>query len=572
MAKAFLLLLLSLLLLLKAFFSAPASAQTPAAEAARQADVLQRQNEERIRRDVEEALPRRPELPAPSLPVPAVDASAAGPSCHQISDIVVSGAPHLSPALRADINSRYAGRCLGVSGIEQILAAITKDYIDRGYITTRAYLPSQDLSRGRLEILVVEGVIGNIELDDGARRSIRPGLVFPAEGALFNLRDFEQGIEQLNRLSSNNAQLDIQPGDTPGASRVVIHNAPAFPLHAFVGVDDHGSEATGKNQLAFGLTADRLLGLNELMIYAHRRSQPYDAARKASASDSFTFIMPAGHYTFSAAASQSRYTTSIVAPSGAPLRFQGDSDSVNLKLSRVVYRGPAGRGTLGVGLTQKSTRNYLEGEFLDISSRRLALLDLEAGFNTRLAGGALTTALDYERGLSAFGALRDPGGLPDDAPRAQFGKLRYQLGYFHPFSVAGMGAEFSTHISGQRAQNTLYGSEQILIGGIYSVRGFSVNSLSGDHGWYSRNEIALRPVLSLAGQPLPLRLYAGVDVGAVSNRAADAPGGRLTGAVLGISGGWNRLTFDVFHARPLSQPDFLPHEGGQTWLRLNITI
>jgi hemolysin activation/secretion protein len=572
MAKAFLLLLLSLLLLMKAFFPAPAGAQTPAAEAARQADVLQRQNEERIRRDIEEALPRRPELPAPSLPVPAVDASAAGPSCHQISDIVISGAPHLGPALRADINSRYAGRCLGVSEIEQILAAITKDYIDRGYITTRAYLPSQDLSRGRLEILVVEGVIGNIELDDGARRSIRPGLVFPAEGALFNLRDFEQGIEQLNRLSSNNAQLDIQPGDTPGASRVVIHNAPAFPLHAFVGVDDHGSEATGKNQLAFGLTADRLLGLNELMIYAHRRSQPYDAARKASSSDSFTFIMPAGYYTFSAAASQSGYTTSIVTPSGAPLHFQGDSDSLNLKLSRVVYRGPAGRGTLGVGLTQKSTRNYLEGEFLDISSRRLALLDLEAGFNTRLAGGALTTALDYERGLSAFGALRDPGGLPDDAPRAQFGKLRYQLGYFHPFSVAGVDAEFSTHISGQRAQNTLYGSEQILIGGIYSVRGFSVNSLSGDHGWYSRNEIALRPVLPLAGQALPLRLYAGVDVGAVSNRAADAPGGRLTGAVLGISGGWNRLTFDVFHARPLSQPDFLPHEGGQTWLRLNITI
>ena len=572
MAKAFLLLLLSLLLLMKAFFPAPAGAQTPAAEAARQADVLQRQNEERIRRDIEEALPRRLELPAPSLPVPAVDASAAGPSCHQISDIVISGAPHLGPALQADIKSRYAGRCLGVSEIEQILAAITKDYIDRGYITTRAYLPSQDLSRGRLEILVVEGVIGNIELDDGARRSIRPGLVFPAEGALFNLRDFEQGIEQLNRLSSNNAQLDIQPGDTPGASRVVIHNAPAFPLHAFVGVDDHGSEATGKNQLAFGLTADRLLGLNELMIYAHRRSQPYDAARKASASDSFTFIMPAGHYTFSAAASQSRYTTSILAPSGAPLRFQGDSDSVNLKLSRVVYRGPAGRGTLGVGLTQKSTRNYLEGEFLDISSRRLALLDLEAGFNTRLAGGALTTALDYERGLSAFGALRDPGGLPDDAPRAQFGKLRYQLGYFHPFSVAGVDAEFSTHISGQRAQNTLYGSEQILIGGIYSVRGFSVNSLSGDHGWYSRNEIALRPVLSLAGQALPLRLYAGVDVGAVSNRAADAPGGRLTGAVLGISGGWKGLTFDVFHARPLSQPDFLPHESGQTWLRMNIAI
>ena len=572
MANVFVSSLLFFLLLMKAVFPAPAIAQTPAAEAARQADVLQRQNEERIRRDIEEALPRRRALPEPSFPVPAVDASAAGASCHQISDIVISSAPRLSPALRADIGSGYTGRCLGVSEIEQILAAVTRDYIARGYITTRAYLPSQDLSRGRLEILVVEGVVGNIDLDDGARRSIRPRLVFPGEGALFNLRDLEQGIEQLNRLSSNNARLDIQPGDAPGASRVVIHNAPAFPLHAFVGVDDHGSESTGRNQLSFGLSADRLLGLNELMIYAHRRSQPYDDARKASSSDSFTFILPLGYSTFSTSASQSHYTTSIVAPSGTPLRFQGDSDNVNLKLSRVVYRGPAGRATLGAGLARKSTRNYLEGERLDVSSRSLTLMDLEAGYSTHLAGGALTLGLDYERGLSAFGALRDPAGLPGDAPRAQFGKLLYQLGYFYPFRAAGMDAEVSTHVAGQRAQDSLYGSEQILIGGIYSVRGFSANSLSGDHGWYSRNEIAVRPGLSLAGQPLPLRLYFGVDVGAVSNRVTELPGGRLAGLAVGVSGGWNKLSFDIFHARPVSRPDFLPREGGQTWLRMTLSL
>ncbi len=573
MNKARLLLLLSLLLWMKAFFPAPAWAQTPAAEAARQADVLQRQNEQRIRRDIEEALPRRPEPPPqPAMPVPAVDASAAGPSCHRIDDIVISGAAHLSPSLRTDIGSRHAGGCLGVREIEQILAAITRDYIARGYITTRAYLPSQDLSRGRLEILVVEGVVGEVELQDGGKRSIRPGLVFPAEGNLFNLRDLEQGIEQVNRLSSNNARLDIQPGDVPGASRVVIHNAPAFPLHAFVGVDDHGSESTGRNQLAFGLSADRLLGLNELMIYAHRRSQPHDNAQKASSSDSFTFILPVGYTNFAASASQSRYTTSIVAPSGTPLRFQGDNENLNLKLTRTVYRGPAGRATVGVGLVRKSTRNDLEGERLEVSSRSLTVLDLEANFSTQVAGGALTMGLDYERGLSAFGALRDPAGLPGDAPRAQFGKLLYQLGYFYPFRAAGMDAEFSTHLSGQRAQNSLYGSEQILIGGIYSVRGFSTNSLSGDHGWYSRNELALRPNLSLAGQTAPLRLYAGLDVGAVSNRVTDDPGGRLAGLVVGVSGAWNTLSFDIFHARPISRPDFLPHEGGQTWLRMTISI
>jgi hemolysin activation/secretion protein len=568
MTRAFL-----LFLLISVFQASPAPAQTPAAEAARQADVLQRQSEERIRRDIEDATPQRPPVfPGISMPPPPVDASAAGPSCHRISDIVISGAPHLSPSTRDGIVGRHAGGCLGVAQIEQILAAITRDYIDRGYITTRAYLPSQDLSGGRLEILVVEGRVGPVELDDGGKGSIRPGLVFPAEGALLNLRDLEQGIEQVNRLSSNNAQLGIEPGDAPGVSRVLIRNAPAFPLHAFLGADNHGSESTGRNQLAFGLTADRLLGLNEMMIYAHRRSQPYDNLRKASSSDSFTFILPLAYWTFSAAASRSGYTTSILAPGGSPLRFHGDSDSFSLKLSRTVARSQTSRATLGVGLLRKSTRNTLEGELLGVSSRRLTVMELEGGASTQLAGGALTLALGYERGLSAFGALRDADDLPDDAPRAQFGKLRYQLGYFYPFRAAGLDAEFSSRIEGQRAQDTLYGSEQILIGGIYSVRGFSVNSLSGDHGWFSRNELALRPVLSLAGQALPLRLYAGFDFGAVSGRAAGAPSGRLAGVAAGVSGAWNRLSFDIFHARPVSQPDFLPREGGRTWVRLTLSI
>jgi hemolysin activation/secretion protein len=41
---------------------------------------------------------------------------------------------------------------------------------------------------------------------------------------------------------------------------------------------------------------------------------------------------------------------------------------------------------------------------------------------------------------------------------------------------------------------------------------------------------------------------------------------------VGMSGAWNKLSFDIFHARPLSRPDFLPREGGRTWLRITLSI
>ncbi|MFL6717124.1 MAG: POTRA domain-containing protein, partial [Burkholderiaceae bacterium] len=276
---------------LAVFFIAAAQAQeAPGAAAARQADILQRQNQERIQRDIESSLPaeRAPGSADFTAPAIRVEAAPDGKACHDIHRIVIRNAPALPLAVQDDIAAAFSGRCLGVPEIEQILAEITKSYIDRGYVTTRAYLPTQNLAAGQLEVLVVEGRVESIVLDDGARQSIHAPGVFPPAGALLNLRDFEQGMDQVNRLASNDARLELRPGSAPGATEVVIHNTPSRPYHAWLSADNHGSASTGRNQLAFAFTADRLLGLNELLLVTHRRSQPNDEARKASVADSLS--------------------------------------------------------------------------------------------------------------------------------------------------------------------------------------------------------------------------------------------------------------------------------------------
>jgi len=185
----------------------PSHAQSAAeAAAARQAEILQRQNQQRIQRDIDAA--RLPE-PVPGgadtgtiAPAAGASLAQAGLACRDIRRIIISGASRSGHAAQQIVEG-YAGRCLGVAEIEQILAAITRHYLEQGLATIRAYLPSQDLAGGVLEIQVVEGVVDRILLDEGARKSINPANVFPAPGALLNLRDFKQGIDQLNRLESN---------------------------------------------------------------------------------------------------------------------------------------------------------------------------------------------------------------------------------------------------------------------------------------------------------------------------------------------------------------------------------
>jgi hemolysin activation/secretion protein len=553
-----------------------AFAQTGAdpAAASRQADVIQRQNQERIQRDIEAARPRdtTPQGIDTSTLMPRVDASAAGKTCHEISVIAIGGAARLSPAVKEDITRRFAMRCLGVAEIEQILGIVTKDYIERGFVTTRAYLPAQDLKRGTLNILVIEGKLEAIDLDEGARKRINPVNVFPAPGGLLNLRDFEQGIDQVNKLSSNSAQLDILPGKEVGASRVLIRNAPRFPLHAGLSADNEGSASTGRAQAAVNLSADGLLHLNELMLLTHRRSQPEDSARKSSESSSFTFILPWGYTTMSYSGSRSSFLSTLVAPSGLDLQFRGKSDSDAWSIERLMYRDQTSRFGLSASLTKKDTKNYLAGEFLGVSSRALTVLDLGSNISTGLLGGFLSVDTGYARGLNMAGALADADYLPDEAPRAQFGKWKLGIGYQRPFQIGSLPAAWSTQFTAQHADDTLYGSEQLLIGGLYSVRGFVDHTLSGDHGWYARSEVSVRPTLNLGSQAVSTRLFAGLDLGRVRNRVADIPEGRLLGMAVGASGSWKGISLSVTHTRPLKQPGFFHRESPQTWVRANIDI
>jgi hemolysin activation/secretion protein len=543
--------------------------------AEKQAEIIQRQEQERIEREREEARRRSERVEGMDTKAlqPKIEVPAIGVTCRDIQKITITSAPNLSDAVRNQITSEFAGRCLNVSDIERILAVITKDYIDRGYITTRAYLPPQDLTKGHLEILVIEGVLNKIMIEDGGAKSISIGNVFPGlEGSLLNLRDLEQGIDQINRLASNNARLDIQPGEKEGTSDVVVHNQPQSPYHFNISVDNQGSESTGKTQTGLSASADNPLGYNDMFSITHRQSTPRDVSRKDSISDNLNFSIPFGYNTLHASASHSKYYSPITVPSGLELISSGNSKTYNMNFDRVMYRDQSSRASLSATLTSKQSENYLAGEFLAVSSRKLTVFDLDGNLNTGLAGGVLSLDLGYARGLKILDALEDISGLPDSAPRAQFSKYKFGFNYARPFQVLTKTVSFTSQLTGQKANDTLFGSEQIAIGGLYSVRGFVKNTLAGDNGYYWRNELSVRQPFSLYNQTISARYYIGYDTGKVSSRVTNSQEGSLSGIVLGLSGNWRGAACDVFVTKPLTLPSSMDKESGQTWFRIAYSI
>ncbi|HHM5020622.1 TPA: POTRA domain-containing protein, partial [Pseudomonas aeruginosa] len=117
---------------------------------------LIRDRQQRLLDEQRKRLEELQQLPGKGAPA-AADASGDDERCFEIRRIELEGAGHLGESARRQLLAPYQGRCLGVGQLNALLKAVTDHYLDRGYVTTRAYLPQQDLASGTLRIIVVEG-------------------------------------------------------------------------------------------------------------------------------------------------------------------------------------------------------------------------------------------------------------------------------------------------------------------------------------------------------------------------------------------------------------------------------
>jgi len=558
------------------FSASPALSQNAGAEADREVQRIQREQQEQQRQQIEQ---QRRKLPAPegNLDLPAADTPAGdGGACRNITDVAINSAPNLPAADRKRLVESYSGQCLRVHDIERLMAEITNAYITRGYVTTRVYLPQQDLSRGHLTVMVVEGVVEKISASGkGAGRVSLAGAMPGVEGQPLNLRDLEQGLDQINRLQSNHATLEIVPGDAAGSSRIFINNRSERAFHFGATVDDTGEQSTGKHQAGLTTALDSPLGLNDFLSLTYRQGLPVSLGDHYSRLGSLVYSIPYGYTTASLAYSRSDYGSTITTASGSVLPTLGDSAIGSFKLEQVLHRSRSSRVTLSGTLTTKSANNYLAGQYLEVSSRNLTVGDLALNLTTGFLGGVVSLEGGYSLGLDAMGAMDDARDLPASAPRAQFRRYNYNASYAVPFRPVGLDASFTSSFNGQRAQTALYGSEQILVGGLYSVRGFDRTSLSGDDGFVWRNELSVRFPLNFgASTRSVVRPYLGVDYGRTSMRepGTGTPEGALSGGTLGVAFNSGAVGFELFNSRPLHMPSFMTREGSQTYFRFSMSL
>jgi len=470
--------------------------------------------------------------------------------CFPIRNVTLTGQdalPRWLPLQR--IADQAQGRCLGGKGINLLMSTMQNRLVDHGWITTRVLAPTQDLKSGTLKLAIVPGYIRHVRLTEDSDDYIQLYSSFPAHaGNLLDLRDIEQGLENLQRLPTVEASMEIVPGEQPGESDVVITRKQSKMWRLGLSLDDAGTETTGRYQGGVTLSLDNPFSLSDL-LYVSASHDLNDHGGKGSKNYTGHYSVPFGYWTLGVTGSDYDYHQTV-AGQNQDYRYSGKSKNLDVQLSRVLHRSGSQKTTLTADVLARETRNYVDDTEVGVQRRQTAGWRLGLQHRHYIGQASVDAGVSYQRGTRWFGAQPAPEEAFGEATAlSKILQLNAQLDL--PFEIGSQQFRYNVQYLRQISNTPLTPQDQFAIGNRWTVRGFDgERTLNASHGWYVRNDLGW-------STPLPNQeLYLGADYGEVGGYSSDPLIGKhLAGGVVGLRGSAFNTGYDLFAGTPFSKPD-----------------
>lgn len=441
------------------------------------------------------------------------------------------------------------GKCIGAQGVGVLQQRAQDALVAQGFVTSRILVPTQDLGTGTLTLTVVPGTLAAIRTQDHVPSSALASALPMRAGDTLKLRDIEQALENLQRVPTVQADIQIAPATTPNQSDLVIRRQAGHPLRVSLGLDDSGAKTTGRYQATATLSWDNPLDRNDLFYISQGSdAQGGDPGPRGNQNTTLHYSLPWGYWAFGLTASDSSYYQTV-AGSVTPYTYSGSSGSTELKASRLFHRNATQKSTVYLKATERHARNFINGTEVLVQRRASSLWELGLEHKAFIGSGTLQASLAYKRGTRDFAAI----DAPEEASGTGTARPSFygaELSWATPWTPwkAPLGYQVTLRLQGTDV--ALAAPDRFGLGGRHTVRGFDGEmSLSGDTGTLLRQELQWN-LGGAWGQ-----LYLALDAGEVGGPAAAGLGDRF---MAGTAWGWRlsgkHHSLDAFVGRPLHTP------------------
>ena len=469
-----------------------------------------------------------------------------------IKQIQLDGVPKELSFLNK-IARKHEQKHVTVSEITNIRNAFQRKLLDKGFVTSQVYIPEQNLNAGILQFMVMPGRVEDIRYSASSAHgpwrtafSVRPG-------DILNIRDVEQGLEQMKRVSSQSVTMKLLPGTSVGTSIIELTIKQDKPVHGSISIDNSGLESTGVYQGSFTSSFDQVFRANDTFTMSLSGDLSGSSSIKGTRAASLNYVIPHGKDTFSLSFSKSRYYQTIQS-SPYDFTYSGKSTTMKAKWNHVWSRTQREKRAFDISISTRHNHRFIND--MEIPVQALRTTSMEFGVSNRkyIGNATLYSRLGFQWGIGALGAQPEhKASVAMGGPTSRYHMWLVDVDYRKPFVMGHRPASFTSSFHGQWVQGgkRVYSVDTINIGNRYSIYGFDGEyTLMGDSGWYVRNEVSsMIPRLNT-------EVYLGLDVGAVYGKSTESLVGKtIAGTALGVRGNYaSGLLFDAFVSTPLYKP------------------
>ena len=395
-----------------------------------------------------------------------------------VAGFTLSGNEVVSTWELAPILTPYVGKAVTLTDLEAITDLITQEYRRRGYSLAKVYIPEQRISAGIVEIAVLEGRAGRLEVTGNAHYStsyIRRHFAKVFDEGAVKYDTLERALLLLNDNPDLNVSALLQPGQKVGTTDIIAKVQDKRPIHAMLSIDNFGFPAISRERYSAGVeignaifpgavfSANLIFGnsVDSLFFQYGSYSVPLNG-------QGTRLVLSASNGSFD------------VGGALAALKITGEIRTYDISVTHPIWKTRAGSLYVDTGFLSKDNPLFVADSLLGTDSLRM----LKLGFSYDRSDEHGRTFLSLY-GYEGLGKLL--GGMANNAPQAN------RLNADNRFSKASLSASRiqslwgGTYLlvrgAGQLSDGVLPFIEEFFLGGAETVRGYSMGERIGDEGY-----------------------------------------------------------------------------------------
>ena len=457
-----------------------------------------------------------PVKPYPVKPYPIIIETSLEPSSDRIkvNQIQVTGSTVFDSEDFKPIIQSVEGKSVTLEELRKVADAITELYLKQDYITSRAILVNQKITDGVVQIRVIEGSLEKIEIQ--GTRHLQPSYIrsrlASATGTPLSNRDLEEQLRLL-RVDPNikNIEASIRPGSNFGQSIVMVRVTEAEPFQMRLGVDNYSPPSVGSERLGINTTYRSLISSGDRIAASYYRS-----TNGGSNIFDLSYQVPLNAKNGTLQLRTAINNNQVMQPPFDVFDIRGESQLYEISYTQPLIRTPREEFALSVGFSVQNGQTFTFAGATPFGfgpdaegNSRTRVVKFGQDYLRRNATGAWQIRSLFSFGTGWFDGTINSNPIPD----ARFFSWLGQLQRVQRLDKNNL---FIAQLDLQLTPNGLLPSQQFVIGGGQSLRGYRQNVRAGDNGVRLSIEDRITIGRDASGNP-SLQIAPFLDTGVVWN-------------------------------------------------------